>query len=216
MPFTGANVEVWVIEDDPGFRKGLKELIESTDGMLCPAVFDRCETAIHWLEEKGPPEIMLVDIGLPGMNGIEGIRKMKTLSPRTEFIVLTVHEERQNVFDAICAGATGYLVKNLPPDAIIEKIREAAGGGAPMDPHVARRVLEILSGSDTARTSYGLTEREKEVLNLMVQGFTRLEIGQRLFVSPSTVNTHSRNIYAKLHVHTRGGAVAKALKEQLL
>lgn len=210
------DVEIWVIEDDPVFRNGLEELIKTSPGMCCTGVFDRCEKALAVIGEKGPPAVMLVDIGLPGMSGIEGIRQLKEISPSTEFIVLTVHEERQNVFDAICAGATGYLVKNLPADAILEKIREAARGGSPMDPHIARLVLEILSGAAASRESYGLTEREKDVLNLMVQGLKRQDIADRLFVSLSTVVTHSRNIYAKLHVHTRGGAVAKALKERLV
>jgi DNA-binding NarL/FixJ family response regulator len=210
------DMEIWVVEDDLRFRSGLQELISTTQGMRCECVFQRCEEALVALKDKGPPEIMLVDIGLPGMSGIEGIRQMKLLSPATEFVVLTVHEERQNVFDAICAGATGYLVKSLPPETIIEKIRESAHGGAPMDPLIARRVLELLSGGTGRREAYGLTDREQEVLNLMVQGMTRLEIADRLFVSFSTVNTHSRNIYEKLHVHTRGGAVAKALKERLI
>jgi DNA-binding NarL/FixJ family response regulator len=212
----GEDIEVWVVEDDQRFRSGLQELISTTPGMWCEHVFERCEEALLALKDKGPPQIMLVDIGLPGMSGIDGIRQMKQLSPATEFVVLTIHEERQNVFDAICAGATGYLVKNLPPETIIEKIKEAAGGGAPMDPVIARRVLELLSGKSGRREAYELTDREQEVLNLMVQGMTRLEIAERLFVSSFTINTHSRNIYEKLHVHTRGGAVAKALKERLV
>jgi len=216
MPRGGEDIEVWVVEDDQRFRNGLQELISTTPGMRCEDVFERCEEALQALKDKGPPQIMLVDIGLPGMSGIEGIRQMKRLSPATEFVVLTVHEERENVFDAICAGATGYLVKNLPPETIIEKIKEAAGGGAPMDPVIARRVLELLSGGSGHRDAYGLTDREQEVLNMLVQGMTRLEIAERLFVSSYTVNTHSRNIYEKLHVHTRGGAVAKALKERLI
>ena len=212
----GEDIEVWVVEDDVSFRHGLQELISTTPGMRCECVFSRCEEALEALRDKGPPGIMLVDIGLPGMSGIEGIRQMKLLSPATEFVVLTVHEERQNVFDAICAGATGYLVKNLPPETILEKLMESAHGGAPMDPLIARRVLELLSGGTGNRDAYRLTDREKEVLNLMVLGMTRLEIAERLFISSSTVNTHSRNIYEKLHVHTRGGAVAKALKERLI
>jgi DNA-binding NarL/FixJ family response regulator len=216
MPPEGEDIEVWVVEDDRRFGSGLQELISTTPGMRCEYVFERCEEVLLALKTKGPPQIMLVDIGLPGMSGIDGIRQMKQLSPATEFVVLTIHEERQNVFDAICAGATGYLVKTLPPETIIEKIKEAAGGGAPMDPVIARRVLELLSGKSGRREAYELTDREQEVLNLMVQGLTRLEIAERLFVSSFTINTHSRNIYEKLHVHTRGGAVAKALKERLV
>jgi DNA-binding NarL/FixJ family response regulator len=210
------DIGVWVVEDDPTFRRSLQELLRTTPGMRCEHAFRRCEDALVALKDKGPPEIMLVDIGLPGMSGIEGIRKMKDLSPATEFVVLTVHEERQNVFDAICAGATGYLVKNLPSETIVEKIRESARGGAPMDPLIARRVLELVTGQGGRGDAYGLTDREQEILTLMVKGLTRVDIAEKLFISPPTVNTHSRNIYQKLHVHTRGGAVAKALKERLV
>jgi DNA-binding NarL/FixJ family response regulator len=210
------QIGVWVIEDDPVFRNGMKELIDASPGMSCEHVFGTCEEAIKVLKNTGAPAIVLVDLGLPGMSGIEGIRRMKTFSPSTEFVVLTIHEEHQNVFDAICAGATGYLVKSLPPEGIIARIREVIEGGVPMTPHVARQVLQMLSGIAATRLAYGLTEREKEVLQLMVEGLTRKEIAERLLVSVSTVLTHSRNIYAKLHVHTRGGAVAKALKERLL
>lgn len=210
------EVEVWVIEDEPAFRNGLKELLDAAPGMRCTGAFGRCENALKALTDEGPPEIVLVDIGLPGMSGIEGIRRMKELSPTTKYLVLSIHEENENVFNAICAGASGYLVKNLPPDALLEKIREATAGGAPMAPGIARKILDMLVGSTGPRGTYGLTDREREVLDLMVQGLTRVDIAGRLFVSLSTVNTHSRNIYEKLHVHTRGGAVAKALKERLV
>ncbi len=216
VPYSRHTIGIWVIEDDPAFREALQELIDETPGMICEHAFGDCEEAIALLREKGVPQIVLVDIGLPGMSGIEGIRRMKTLSPSTEFVVLTVREDHSNIFDAICAGANGYLVKNLPPDKIVEKVREVVDGGAPMNPTIARQVLALLSGRDLPPNTYGLTDREKDVLNLMVEGLTRNQIADRLFISHSTVLAHSRNIYAKLHVHTRGGAVAKALKERLL
>jgi DNA-binding NarL/FixJ family response regulator len=120
------------------------------------------------------------------------------------------------VFEAICAGATGYLVKSLTAEEVLEKVREVSAGGAPMNPHIARQVLSMLSSAAAPPGEYGLTDREKQVLELMVEGLTRKDIGERLFVSPSTVLTHSRNIYSKLHVHTRGSAVAKALRERLV
>lgn len=207
---------IWVVEDDTVFRTGLQELLSTVPGIRCSHAYRSCEEALDALKKLAPPEIMLVDIGLPGMSGIEGIRRMKAISPATEFVVLTVHEERQKVFDAICAGATGYLVKNMPAQTIVEKIRECASGGAPMDPIIARRILEMLAGDANRHGAYALTERELEVLNLLVSGMTRREIADKLFVSVTTVNTHSCNIYQKLHVHTRGGAVAKALKERLV
>ncbi len=210
------DIRLWVIEDDREFRNGVQKLINRSEGMKCEHALGSCEEAIKLLEEEGAPQIVLVDIGLPGMSGIEGIRKMKTLSPSTEFVVLTIHEEHHNVFEAICSGATGYLVKSLPPEEIIAKVREVLEGGAPMNPAIARRVLSMLSGKGAPGKGYDLTDREKEVLNLMVEGLTRKEIADRLFISTYTVLTHSRNVYSKLHVHTRGSAVAKALRERLL
>jgi DNA-binding NarL/FixJ family response regulator len=217
MPSLGNDIlGIWVIEDDPVFRRGLVELLGTTPGMAVERSFEACEEALEAVEAGGAPRIVLVDLGLPGMGGIEGIRRMKTLSPGTEFIVLTIHEEHQNVFGAICAGATGYLLKSLPPEEIVAKVREVMVGGAPMNPQIARQVLRMLSGAGAEKGTYGLTDREREVLNLMVEGLSRKEIAERLFISPSTIMTHSRNIYAKLHVHTRAGVVAKALKEKLL
>ena len=210
------EVGLWVIEDDPVFRRGMAELFSATAGIHCERVFETCEEAIRVLEDEGAPEIVLVDIGLPGMSGIEGIRRMKSLSPSTEFIVLTIYESHQKVFEAICAGATGYLVKSLTPDEVVDKVREVVAGGAPMTPHIARQVLAMLSSALAPHGEYRLTAREQQVLDLMVEGLTRKDIADRLFVSPSTILTHSRNIYSKLHVHTRSGAVAKALRERLV
>lgn len=210
------QVGLWVIEDDPVFRRGMQELINAAPELHCERVFETCEEAIEILHEQGAPQIVLVDIGLPGMSGIEGIRRMKSLSPSTDFIVLTIYESHQKVFEAICAGATGYLVKSLTPEEIVEKVREVIAGGAPMNPHIARQVLAMLSDTAGPPGEYGLTDREKQVLELMVEGLTRKDIADKLFVSPSTVLTHSRNIYTKLHVHTRGGAVAKAVRERLV
>jgi DNA-binding NarL/FixJ family response regulator len=213
---TNGDVDIWVIEDDPMFRRGMEELLEETEGMRCERTFETCEDALEVLRREGAPQIVLVDLGLPGMSGTEGIREMKAVSPSTEFVVLTIHEEQQNVFEAICAGATGYLLKSLAPDEIIAKVREVVEGGVPMTPGIARKVLSLLSGKAPSPDEYGLTDREREILTLMVDGLTRKEIAERLFISPSTVITHSQNIYAKLHVHRRGSAVAKALKERLL
>lgn len=216
MSSDNEGVGLWVIEDDPVFRRAMEELLNATPGMRCERVFETCEEAIQVLKDKGAPQIVLVDIGLPGMSGIEGIRQMKSLSPSTEYIVLTIYETHQKVFDAICAGATGYLVKSLTAEEIVEKVREVIAGGAPMNPHIARQVLTMLSATAAPAGEYGLTSREKQVLELMVDGLTRKDIADKLFVSPSTVLTHSRNIYSKLHVHTRGSAVAKALRERIV
>jgi DNA-binding NarL/FixJ family response regulator len=210
------GVGLWIIEDDPMFRKSIEKLFDGSEGIRCERTFECCEDALEVLQREGSPQVALVDLGFSGMSGIEGISKMKMLSPSTEFVVLTIHEEHQNVFEAICAGATGYLVKSLPRDEIVAKVQEVIAGGAPMNPTIARKVLTMLSGKAVSGSPYCLTDREREVLNLMVEGLTRKEIAERLFISPSTVMTHSQNVYSKLHVHRRGSAVAKALKERLL
>lgn len=151
------------------------------------------------------------------MSGIEGIRHFKALAPASHIIVLTVFDDQEKVFDAICAGASGYLLKNADEDAIASSVEEVLQGGAPINPRVARLVLKMFaSRAAPPRQDYGLSGREQEVLELMVQGLVKKEIADRLSLSYHTVDNHLRSIYTKLQVHTRGGAVAKAVSERLL
>ena len=212
----GDFLALWIIEDDDLYRDTLRSLIDSTEGMRCTRAFRTCEEAFKVLEKEYAPEVVLMDIGLPGMSGIDGIRRIKSTSPATDLVILTIHEEDQNVFRAICAGASGYLLKSSPPGEIVDAIREVTGGGAPMNAQIARKVLTMFSDLATPKGDYGLTEREKEILHLMIDGLTKKAIARDLFVSSFTVETHIKNIYAKLHVHSGRGAVSKVLKEHLL
>jgi len=210
------SVSLWLVEDDPLFRTAVHALVNQTDGMRCEHAFTSCEEALKLLEKEYAPEVMLMDIGLPGMSGIEGVKLIKAISPATDIIMLTIYEEDEKVFKAICAGADGYLLKSSPSEEIVQAIKEVIGGGAPMNAQIARKVLDMFSGLAAPKNDYSLTEREKEILRLMTDGLTKKVIADKLFVSYFTIDTHLKNIYAKLHVHSGRGAVAKVLKENLL
>ena len=209
-------ITLWIVEDDDLYRDSICGLISETEGMRCERAFRSCEEALKILEKEYAPEVVLMDIGLPGMNGIEGVHHIKSISPATDLIMLTIHEEDQNVFKAICAGASGYLLKSSTSEEIIHAIKEVLGGGAPMNAQIARKVLEMFANLAAPKGDYGLTDREKEILNLMTDGLTKKAIAEKLFVSSMTIETHIKNIYSKMHVHTGRGAVAKVLKEHLL
>ena len=210
------TITLWVVEDDDLFRNSLTDLLNGTGGMRCEHALRSCEEAFKLLEKEYAPEVVLMDIGLPGVSGIEGVKRIKAVSPATDLIMLTIHEEDQNVFNAICAGASGYLLKSNPSGEIIRAINEVLAGGAPMNAQIARKVLTMFAGIAAPKAEYGLTDREKEILKLTTDGLTKKAIAERLFLSYFTIDTHLKNIYTKLQVHSRGGAVAKALKENLL
>jgi DNA-binding NarL/FixJ family response regulator len=209
---------VWIVEDNAKLRRDLAVLIDAELDLCCPVAVSCCEEAFAALDEDPPPDVVLMDLGLPGMSGIEGTARLHSLSPATRIVVLTVHAEDESVFAAICAGACGYLLKPSPPESIVAAVRQAASGAAPMNAYIAAKVLAMFARLAPARgpDEYGLTAREREILQLLVDGLTMRHIAQRLAVSYHTVDTHLRNIYAKLHVRSRSGAVAKALREKLL
>jgi DNA-binding NarL/FixJ family response regulator len=211
------TISVWLVEDHDDFRKMVAWQINQIEKLHCPRHFRTCEELLSALESEPRPQVILCDIGLPGMDGITGIRKIKTVSPNTHVIVLTVYDDHEKVFDALCAGASGYLLKDSSEEHLGNAIQEVMQGGAPMNPRIARLVLEMFTRQHLAvrKTDYGLTPREKEVLELMVKGLIKKEIADKLGVSYYTVNNQLRSIYEKLHVHTRGGAVAKAYEERL-
>jgi DNA-binding NarL/FixJ family response regulator len=171
---------------------------------------------LEFLNHHFAPDVVLVDIGLPGMSGIEVVHRLHRLAPDTRLVMLTIHEDNDRIFEAICAGACGYLLKTALPDAIIQAVREALQGGAPMTPQIARRVLNLFTQVRAPAWDYDLTDREREVLRELIGGKTKKQMGKTLFLSEYTVDTHLRSIYAKLHVHSRTEAVVKAIKENLL
>ena len=160
-----------------------------------------------------------MDLGLPGLSGIEGVRHLRVRSPGSKVVILTIHEDDQKVFDAICAGAVGYLLKPSPPERIVEAIREVERGASPINASIARKVLDAFARGGMAPSvtpDYGLTPRETEILELLVEGLTMKAIADRLGVSYHTIDNHLRNIYCKLHVSSRTRAVAKAVQERLV
>lgn len=208
--------DIWLVEDNTRYSKSLAGLINSTAGMTCSFTFGSCEAAIERLRKEIPPDVILLDIGLPGISGITGIEKFKEISPSTLIVILTIYDDNDKVFDALCAGASGYLLKDSPPEKIIESIKEVIAGGAPMNMKIAHKVLEIFAQLKKKKQDYGLTEREKEILHYIVDGLTKQQIAEKLFLSFHTVNTHLKNIYHKLHVNSVSGAVSKVYKENLL
>jgi len=209
-------ITIWVVEDNLRYRKSLSGLINRTPGMQCPRTFASCEEALMVLYTDRTPKVILLDIGLPGMSGIEGIEQFKQLLPAIHIVILTVYDDNDKVFNALCAGASGYLLKDSSPDKIITSIKEVLAGGAPMNMPIAHKVLEMFAQFKPKKSDYGLTDREKEILQHMVAGLTIQQIADKLFLSFHTVNSHLKNIYTKLHVNTRSSAVSKVYKENLL
>ena len=210
------SVSVWLIEDNQNFRATLSRVINGMAGMKCSHQFSNAEDALDALLAGSVPDVVLLDVGLPGLNGIDAIQQIKTISPTTRIIMLTVFDDHEKVFKAVCAGASGYLLKPSNTAAIVRSIKEAISGGAPMTPQVAKSVLDMLSGRAAApKPVQILTNREQSVLRLMSQGRGMKGIAEELELSYHTVDSHLRNIYAKLHVHTSSAAVAKAVKEGL-
>jgi DNA-binding NarL/FixJ family response regulator len=208
-------IGVWLVEDNHTFRSTVARVLNHLDDMDCSHQFSNAEDALDALLGGDVPDIMLLDVELPGQDGIEAIRKIKSISPATRVVMLTAFDDHDKVFKAVCAGASGYLLKTSPVEKIVESIHEALSGGAPMTPKVAKSVLEMFSSLVQPRQDYGLTDREQMILKLMTQGLIKKEIADRMNISYHTVDTHLRNIYTKLHVHSRTGAVAKAIKERL-
>ncbi len=209
-------ITVWLVEDHAPFRNTVSRLLNSTSGLSCTHLFATGEDALRSLGTQTKPNIILLDVGLPGVSGLDLLPKLREISPESRIVVLTAFEDEDKIFRGICNGASGYLLKTATPDMITSAIKEAHAGGAPMTPSIARRVLEMFSRMAPSKTDYGLSDREKMVLEKMVSGLTKKEIAAHLDMNFHTVDAALRSIYTKLEVNTRTGAVAKALKEKLV
>lgn len=210
------SIRVAIVEDQRDVREGLSLLIDRTEGYQCRGAFGSVEEASGELAESNP-DVVLVDIGLPGMSGIEGIRVMKVLCPQAQFLVLTVYEDDQRIFDALCAGACGYLLKKTAPRRILEALQEVHAGGAPISPEVARRVISLFHQVRPPETAeYTLTAQETRVLRLLGEGHHYKTAAADLAISVNTLSSHVRRIYEKLEVHSKSEAVAKALRDGIL
>jgi DNA-binding NarL/FixJ family response regulator len=207
-------LRVFVVEDQPAIRQMLALLLDGTEGFACAGTAGSAEAAMAASTEP-PPDVVLLDIGLPGRSGIEVLPALRARWPAADVLMLTVLDDERNVFDALCGGATGYLLKATPPAEILTAIQEVHAGGAPMSASVARRVLgrlrETASAPRAAPSSDPLSDREREVLDRLAQGKTYGQIAAELFVSRNTVAFHVKRIYAKLHATTRAELLGHAL-----
>lgn len=210
------STDVWVVEDNTFLRDAFADVLATTDGLVCSLAVGSAEEALAALASAPAPDVVLMDLGLPGMSGLECTRRIREVAPDTLVLVITVHDDEDRVFEALCAGAVGYLLKPSSGEAVLQAIETACAGGSPMNARIARKVIRTFADGPASRPDYGLTEREEEILHLLLEELTQREIARHLFVSPHTVDTHLRHIYAKLSVHSRSGAVAKALQEGLI
>jgi DNA-binding NarL/FixJ family response regulator len=211
-----AIIKVAIVEDRREIRDGLAMLISGTEGFECTGTYRSMEDAIPRISGS-VPDIVLCDIGLPGMSGIEGIRILKESHPDLLLLMLTVYDDDERIFDALCAGASGYLLKKTPPVRLLEGLKDAVQGGAPMSPEVARRVIVLFRDiRPPERADYELTQHELRLLKLLVEGHNYKTAAFELNVSINTISFHMNRIYEKLQVHSKSEAVAKALRDRLV
>ena len=204
------KISVSIVEDDAQVRASLARLIGSSTACRCVSRHGSAENALQEIPAV-KPDVVLMDINLPGMNGVECVRRLKPLLPAAQIIMLTVYQNTENIFDALAAGATGYLLKQTPPDELLAAIREVHSGGSPMSSHIARKIVQSFQHAPPPSGVQGLSPREAEVLGLLAKGFLYKEIADTTKVTYATVHTHIRHIYEKLHVRSRTEAVARHL-----
>ena len=206
-------ISIAIIEDDRVTRESLEILIQTAEGFECTGSFADAETGLEFLTNN-PADIVLMDIHLPIMNGIECVRQLKSVHPEMQFIMCTIFRDDDSVFNALKAGATGYMLKNDDPGKIIDAIRELHSGGSPMTPQIARRVMESFKRPAVNDALHLLTKRETEMLGFLAKGLRYKEIADKLFISTATVRTHIYNIYQKLQVQSRTDAINKVFGEK--
>lgn len=209
-------IKTAVIEDMKDIREGLATLINFTEGFRCTGSYRSMEEALARLSDE-LPDVLLSDIGLPGMSGIEGIRIIKERWPAIQILMLTVYDDDDRIFDALCAGASGYLLKRTPPAKLLDNIREAMSGGAPVSPEVASRMIKFFREFHTPeREDYDLTPHETRLLKLLTEGYNYQTAAEKLGVSYNTIKFHVRHIFDKLQVHSKSEAVVKAMRDRLV
>lgn len=211
------NIKVVIFEDNTNLRRGLTTLINGSSGLECAGAFGNCDNLVKNITDT-KPDVVLMDIEMPGMNGIEAVKLLKNQFPEIKILMETIFEDDEKVFHSICSGAEGYILKNTPPVQILEAIKEIHDGGAPMTPSIASKVLAMFKARKTfeKNESFKLTERELEILKLLVDGMSYKMIAETLFISRDTVSSHIKNIYKELQVHSKSEAVSKALKKKIV
>ena len=211
------KISVWIIDDNRNFCLILAANLNKSSTVICQRYYHSCKAVINDLEtESSPPSVILLDIKMPAMNGLDAITPLRKLSPATNIIMLTSYDLDENIRTAMKRGASGYLLKTSSPDDIVRAIESVQMGGLPLDPLITRKMMESFVGWDDEENIYNLSPREKEVLKLVTEGLNNMEISQKLFISRFTVETHVKNIFHKLDIHDRPKLVVKALKNRIV
>jgi DNA-binding NarL/FixJ family response regulator len=209
-------IKVMIYEDNPQLREGLTMLINGSDGFEVLASFKNCNNVLAEVDIY-KPDVILMDIDMPGINGIEGLKKIRVIDSEVKILMLTVFDDNKNIFEAISNGANGYVLKKTPPAKLLEYIYEAQTGGAPMTSSIATQVLKMFSNIHNDKgDNYNLSEREKQVLHLLVNGYSYKMISAEMFIAIDTVRSHIKKIYEKLQVNSKSEAVAKAFKDKII
>lgn len=209
-------IKVLIYEDNPQLREGLTMLINGSDGFEVLSSFKNCNNVVEEVQAF-KPDVILMDIDMPGVNGLEGLKLVREMDTAVKILMLTVFDDNKNVFQAISNGANGYILKKTPPGKLLEYIAEAQSGGAPMTSSIATQVLKMFSSMNNEKgEDYNLSDREKQVLQLLVEGYSYKMIAGEMFIAIDTVRSHIKKIYEKLHVNSKSEAVAKAFKDKIV
>jgi DNA-binding NarL/FixJ family response regulator len=212
-----SRIPVWIIDDNKGFCFILSEALNLSGTIECQRCYQSCKSALLALtSEESPPSVILLDIKMPKMSGLDAITSIKTLTPATQIIMLTSYDLDENIRTAVSRGASGYLLKSSTPSDIINAIEKVQKGGSPLDPMITKRMMEAFLAQRSVENRYDLTSREKDILECLASDLTVQEVASKLSLSYFTVDTHIKNIYQKLDVHNRHGLVTKASKERLI
>jgi len=208
-------IKIAIVEDDSFIRESLQEFIDAQDNMHHVAAKDSVEAFLYWLNDDNKPDIILMDIGLPGMSGISGIKLIKEKYPDINILMLTVYNDSHKIFQSLCAGASGYLLKNTTFSEIKEAIEIIHNGGSSMSPQIARKVIEFFHSDRTGEITSPLTIKEKEIVMCLVDGMSYKMIAEKENISIETVRSHIKKIYKKLHVHNKAGVIRKSLRGEI-
>ncbi len=215
LPLRSSMTSVAIIEDETEIREGIQRYLNLQADTQCTLAAESVENFLQVMKPDSPPDVILMDIGLPGMSGIDGMRLIKQKVPQTEIIMLTVYNDPHKIFDSLCAGASGYLLKNTPLGDVKQAIDVLRSGGAPMSPQIARKVIEYFTGSKRSARESSLTAREQEIVVGLVDGLSYKMIAGRMGISVETVRFHIKNIYEKLHVHSKAEVITKSLRGEI-
>lgn len=211
-------IRVAIFEDNPIMLDAYKAILNGVEGYSCCGAFTHCNDLRHDIE-KSNPDVVLMDIEMYGVDGIEATRRIRQFRPELKILIQTVFEDEEKIFQALCAGANGYITKNISPVRMLDAVKDVYAGGSAMSPGVAAKVFNLFQKfnlNESFKTDYHLTEREKEILALMVEGLTLPRVAEKIFLSYETVRTYVKNIYSKLHVASATEAVAKAIREKII